>query len=150
MIREDRPQAHSTRMEDGLPTKATQTCMSMDNFNVLSNDNIAEYGEKGEDGRECRFAIDDQEWDVVDFEPICEITDSGPSFICMGNDNDFMASIDEFLEAKFIRKSRGVVGESTYRGQLVNVTLDSTCLHQYSNNISLSLRPYLIAERRSH
>lgn len=99
MVREDSPQSHSTGMEDSFSTKATQTGMSVDNVDVLPNNNIPEYGEEREDGRECGFAVDDEEWDVVDLESIGEVTDSRPPFVCMCNNNNFVSPIDEFLRS---------------------------------------------------
>lgn len=86
-------------MEDSFSTEATQAGMAMDYVNLLSDDDIAEYGEKREDGGECRFAVDDEEWNVVDLQSIGEISDSGASFVCMGNNNDFVSPIDQFLRS---------------------------------------------------
>jgi hypothetical protein len=98
MIREDGPQPHSAGMKDSFSAKATQTCMAMNDINVLSNDNVSKYGEEREYGRECCFAVDDEEWDVVDLESVGEITDSGSPFVCMRNNDDFVSPIDEFLK----------------------------------------------------
>lgn len=99
MVCEDSPQSHSSSMENSFSTEATQTGMAMNYVNLLSDDDIAEYGEEREDGRKCRFAVDDEEWNMVDLQSISEISDSGASFVCMGNNNDFMSSIDEFLRS---------------------------------------------------
>lgn len=99
MVCEDSPQSHSTRMENSFSTKATQTGMAVNYVNLLSDDDIAEYGEEGEDCWECRFAIDDEEWDVVNLQSIGEVADSGASFVCMGNNDDFVSSINEFLRS---------------------------------------------------
>jgi hypothetical protein len=71
--------------------------MAMNNVDVLSNNNISEYGEEREDGRKCRFTVDDEERDVVDLESIGKVTNSSPPFVCMRNDNYFVSPIDEFL-----------------------------------------------------
>jgi hypothetical protein len=84
-------------MKNSLSTEATQTGMAMDYVNLLSDDDIAEYGEEREDGGECRFTVDDEEWNVVYLQSIGKISDSGASFVCMGNNNDFVSPIDEFL-----------------------------------------------------
>ena len=73
--------------------------MAMDNIDLLSDDDIAEYWEKGEDGRKCRFAVDDKEGNVVDLQSIREITHTGTALISMGNDDDFVTTIDEFLRS---------------------------------------------------
>lgn len=108
MVREDSPQSHSTGMEDSFSTKATQTCMTVNNINILSNNNVPEYGEEREDGREGRLTVDDEEWDVVDLETVREVTNSGASFVCMRNDNHFVTAVYEFLEA--IRRGGVTIG----------------------------------------
>jgi hypothetical protein len=86
-------------MENGLCAKATQAGMAMDYLNLLSDDDIAEYGEEREDGRECRLAVDDEEWNVVDLQSVGEVTDSSASFVRVGNNNDFVSPINEFLRS---------------------------------------------------
>jgi hypothetical protein len=46
MICEDGPQTHGARMKDSFSAEATQTGVSMYNIDLLSNDNISEYGEE--------------------------------------------------------------------------------------------------------
>lgn len=79
-------------------TEAAQTSVPMNNLNLFANDDIPEYREKGEHRGHRRFAVYDKEWNVVDFEAIGEISNSGPSFVRMGDDDDFMSTIDEFLK----------------------------------------------------
>jgi hypothetical protein len=86
-------------MKDSFPTEAAQTGVSMNNVNLLSNHNVSEYGKERKNGRECCFAVDNEEGNVVDLQSIGEVTDSGASFVCMRDDNDFVPSIDEFLKA---------------------------------------------------
>jgi hypothetical protein len=81
--------------------------MAVNDVDVFSNDDIAEDREEREDGRECRFAVDDEEGDVVDLEAVREVANSSSSFVCMGNHNHFVTSVDEFL--KTIRSSGDVV-----------------------------------------
>lgn len=116
-------------MEDCFSTEATQTCMAVYNIDVLPDHNIAEYGEEREDGGEGRFAINDEEWDVIDLETISEVANPGPPFVCMCNDNDFVASVYEFLEA--IRRSgaaadigrlRRTIGRCDFRFRLLRVS----------------------------
>lgn len=99
VVCEDSSQTHGARMEDSFSTEATQTSMAMDNINLLSDDDIAEYWEKGEDGGECRFAVDDKEGNVVDLQSIGEITHTRTALISMGNNDDFVTPIDEFLRS---------------------------------------------------
>lgn len=90
--------------------EAAETSMSMNNFNLFPNDNVSKDWEEGEDRGECRGAVDDQEWDMVDFEAIREVSYASSSFVRVGNDNDLVSSIDELC------------------GELVDVALDSSWL----------------------
>ena len=67
----------------------------MDNLDLLSNYNISEHWEEGEDRRKCSCAIHDQEWNMVDFEPVREIAYSGPFIVGMRYDNDFVTPINK-------------------------------------------------------
>jgi hypothetical protein len=90
--------------------KTAQTRVAMYNLNLLSNDNIPEDGEEREDGWEGRCSIDDEKWNVVDFEAIRQISHSSPPVVCMSDDYDFVPSINEL------------------RRQLVDVRFDSSGL----------------------
>ena len=68
----------------------------MYNLNLFSNDNVAEDGKEREDSWQRRFSIYNKKRNVVDFETICEISDTGSTLICMGNDDYFMTSINKF------------------------------------------------------
>lgn len=82
--------------------------MTVYNIDVLPNDDVAEYGEEREDSGEGRFAVNDEEWDVVDLETVREVTNSGAPFVCMRYDNHFMTAVYEFLEA--IRRGGVTIG----------------------------------------
>lgn len=84
--------------------------MSMNNLDLLPNDNVSKDWEKGEDGRKGCGAIDDQEGNMVDFETIRKISHSSSTFVCVCNHHDFVSSINEFC------------------GELVNVTFDASGL----------------------
>jgi hypothetical protein len=84
--------------------------MAMHNLNLLSNDNIPEDGEEREDGWEGRCSIDDEKWNVVDFEAIRQISHSSPPIVGVSDDYDFVPSINEL------------------RRQLVDVRFDSSGL----------------------
>ena len=71
--------------------------MPMNYLNLLANDNISEYGKEGEDSRKSRFAVDDKERDMVDFQAISEISDAGAAGVSMGYYDDFVSAVDEFL-----------------------------------------------------
>ena len=84
--------------------------MTMHDFNLLSNDNVAENWKEGEDRGEGGCSVDDQKWDMVDFETVGEISYTRPPLVRMGDDNDFMTAVDEL------------------GGQLVNMAFDSSWL----------------------
>jgi hypothetical protein len=69
----------------------------MHDLNLFSNDDVAEYGEKGKEGRHCGFAVNDEERNMVDLKAICEVSHAGPAFVGMSDDNDLVAAVDEFL-----------------------------------------------------
>lgn len=97
MICENSIQPHGPGMEYRLVAQVTETGMAVHNLDLLADDNVPENGEEGEDGRECSFTVDDPEGDVVDFESVGEVTDSFASFERVGDDNDLVATVDEFL-----------------------------------------------------
>ena len=97
VIREDSPQAHGSRMEYCLAAEITQAGVSVDDFYGLSNDNVAEHWEEGEDGGEGGLAVYGPEGNVVDFEAIGEVADSRAALVCVRDDNHLVASINEFL-----------------------------------------------------
>jgi hypothetical protein len=82
----------------GFPAKAAQASMPMYDLNLLSNNYVAEYRKEGEDGWHRRLAVDNQKRDMVDLESICEVSHSSAAFVGVGNDDDFVAAIYEFLE----------------------------------------------------
>lgn len=80
-----------------LATEITQTGVSVDDLDGLSNDNVAEHWKKGEDGWEGGLAVHGPEGDIVDFEAIGKIADPCAALVCVGDDDDFVATINEFL-----------------------------------------------------
>ena len=69
----------------------------MNYLNLLANDNISEYGKEREDSRKGRFAVDDKERDMVDFQAISEISDASAASVSVGYYDDFVSAVDEFL-----------------------------------------------------
>lgn len=83
--------------------------MTMHDLDPFTNNDISKHGEEGEDGRERCLAIDDEEWNVVDFESICEVPDTSATGVGMCNDNNLVSAIDEFLrEREQLRTSLAV------------------------------------------
>lgn len=72
--------------------------MAMDDLNLFANHDIPEDRKEGEHCRHSRLAIYDEERYMVNLETIGQVSNPGPPFICMCNDNDFMAAVYEFLE----------------------------------------------------
>lgn len=97
MICKHRPQSHRPRMQDSLVAETTQTGVPMHNLDLLTNHDIPKYREEREYGGHGRFAINDEERDMVDLESIGQIPDPSPTFVRVRDDNDFMAAINEFL-----------------------------------------------------
>jgi hypothetical protein len=95
MICENSPHSHCPRMQYRFMAEAAQTCMTMYDFNLLSNDDVAKDWEEGEDSRKGGCAVDYEEWNMIDLEAIGEVSDSSSSFVCVGYNNDLMSSVDE-------------------------------------------------------
>ena len=76
-------------------TQTAQASVPMHNFDLLSENDISKYWEEGKDGRESSFSVDDKERHVIDLEAIRKISNTGSSFIRVGDDDDFVATIDE-------------------------------------------------------
>ena len=74
---------------------AAKTGMSMNNLNLLAQDDVAKDGEEGEDGWECRFSVDDEERYMVDLKPIRQVSYPRSPFVCMCDDDDLVTSIDQ-------------------------------------------------------
>jgi hypothetical protein len=69
--------------------------MSMDDFYLLSNNDIAKYWKEGEDGRKGAGAENDEEWHMVDLESICEVSYSGSIVVGVRYYYDLMSAINE-------------------------------------------------------
>jgi hypothetical protein len=70
MVCEYGPQSHSPRVQYGLMAQATKTGMSMYDLDALANHDVAKDGKERENGWEGGLAVDDPEWNVVDFETV--------------------------------------------------------------------------------
>jgi hypothetical protein len=126
VICEDSSQTHGPSMQYGLVTQATETSVPVYYLDSFTNSNVAEDGEEGEDGRECRLAIDNEERDVVDFKAVCEVPYTCPASIGVSDDNHLVAPINKFLE--LVRTGCVAVAcGRPYAGQLVHVALHPSC-----------------------
>ena len=96
MIRKHRPQPHCPSMQYSFMAKTAQARMTMHNFNLLPNDNVPEDREERKHGGKGSFSVDYKKWNMIDFQPISEISDPCTSLVCMRDDDDFVTTIDEF------------------------------------------------------
>jgi hypothetical protein len=113
MIRHHRPQPHGPRMLYTLITQIAATSMAVDNLDLLADDDVPEDGKGRKDGREGGLAVDGPERDVVHFETVGEVADAGTTWVCVRNDNDFVASVDEFLDI-WVRANNIVLMQSVH------------------------------------
>ena len=95
VIGKDSPQPHSPGMQDSLVTQTAQACVPVYYFDLLSENDVSENGEEGKDGGESSFSIYDKERYMIDLEAIGEISNTSSPFVRMGDDDDFMATVDE-------------------------------------------------------
>ena len=70
--------------------------MPMHDFDLFSENNIPKDRKEGKDSRESSFSIDNKERHMVNLEAIREVSNTGSSFISVGDDDDFVAAINEF------------------------------------------------------
>ena len=72
--------------------------MTMYDLDLLSDDNVAEYGKERKDGWKSCLAVDNEKGDVKDLQSIGEITNSGSTLVCMSDDDHFVSTINQFLK----------------------------------------------------
>ena len=84
-------------MQYSLVAEATQTLMPMDNLNLLPDNDVPKDGKKGENSGHSRLSVYDQKWNMINFEAVGQVTDTRATLIGMGNDDDFMSPVNEFL-----------------------------------------------------
>lgn len=80
--------------------ETTQTLVAVNNLNLLTNYNVAENWKEGEDGGHCRFAVDDEKRDMVDFQAVGQVSYAGPAFVRVSDNDHFMTTINQFLKRK--------------------------------------------------
>ncbi|KAK5001218.1 hypothetical protein LTR28_012879, partial [Elasticomyces elasticus] len=80
--------------------------MAVNNLDALTNENVAEDRKEREDGREGCLAIDDHERHVVDFQAVGEVANARSAGVGMGDDDDLVATIDEFLAHQSVAEQR--------------------------------------------
>lgn len=95
VVGEDSSKPHGPTVEKGLQGQTAHAGMAMHDVDLLPDDNVAEYGEEGEDGRKRRRPVDDKERDVVDLHAVGEVANTLASGIFMCNHNDLVAPVDK-------------------------------------------------------
>ena len=94
VIREDRSQPHSPRMQYGFVAQATETSMAVYDADVFADDDITKDWKEGEDGREGSFAVYDPERNVVDFQAVGQVANASPASVGVCYDDYFVAAVD--------------------------------------------------------
>lgn len=70
--------------------------MAMHDIDPFPQHNVSKNREEGEHSREGGASVDDEEWDVVDFESVGEISNTGAPFVGVRDDDYFVAPVDQF------------------------------------------------------
>ena len=96
--------------------------MAVHDLDAFADEDLAQDGEGGEDGGEGGLAVHDPVREVVDLDAVGEVADAGAAGVIgcaigVGDDDDFVATVDEFLRA-LIRVCRGM---ESYDGGYVQV-----------------------------
>lgn len=112
MVCKNCPQTHSSGMQDSLVAQTAQTGVPMYDLDLFSYDNVSKNREKRKHSRHRRFPIYNEKRHVVNLESICQISNTLSAFVCMRDDDNFMAPVYEFS------------------GQLIDVTLDASRLRK--------------------
>lgn len=80
-------------------TEGTERGMTMDDLDILPNEYLPQQGERAEYCGKCRASIHNPMWQMVDFEPVGQISDPRPRrcAISVCYNDDIMASVDKLL-----------------------------------------------------
>lgn len=113
--------------------------MAVHDLDSFAYNDVAKHREEGEDGGEGGLAVDDEKRHIVDLQTVGEVSHTCSPGICVGDDYDFVSSIDEFLETALAEGMRGDCGFS----QWTTGTCDS--LH-----LLRSVRKYFKAQSAAH
>jgi hypothetical protein len=96
--------------------------MAVHNFYPFSYHHVAEEREEGEDSGKGRRPVDDGKGDMVDLDTVGQVSDAFAILVGMGDDNDFVASVDQFrseLVDMAFNTSRLGVEEVAHHGDIV-------------------------------
>lgn len=86
--------------------------MAVYDFNLLSDADVAKDGEEGENRGERCLSVDDKKGDIVHLKAVGEVSHACAVVICVSDDNDFVATVDELA------------------GELIDVRLDASWLRE--------------------
>jgi hypothetical protein len=99
-------------MQDCFMTETAQTRVAMNDLDLFPYYNIAKDREERENRRKGGLSIDDQKWDMVDFQSVRQVMDTCPAFVGMRDNDDLVPSINQFC------------------GQLIDVTFHASGLRK--------------------
>lgn len=77
--------------------EVAQACVSVHNFDLFPDDNIAEYWKERKYCGKGRLPVNDQERNMIDLEPVREISHASAAFVGVSYNYYFVATIDQFL-----------------------------------------------------
>lgn len=99
MIGEDGMEAHGPRVENALVAKVAETSMAVYDLNLFADEDVSKDRKAAKNGGKGGAAVDDQMRDMVDLESVGEVADSssGRVFVSMGDDDDLVPTIYQFL-----------------------------------------------------
>jgi len=97
MVCKNCAESHGAGVQDTLMAEAAETGMAMHNFDLFSDYDVPEDGEEGKNRGHGRLSVNDEEWNMINLEPIGKIMHPSSSFICMRDDDDFVSSVNKFL-----------------------------------------------------
>lgn len=96
VIRIHRPQPHRPAVQDGLVGHGAQRRVAVHDLDALADEDVPQHGKQREDGGEDGAAVNDEEGDVVDLEPVGEVAHARAVAVGVGDDDDLVAAVNEF------------------------------------------------------
>ena len=75
--------------------EAAQARMAVYNLDLFPDHDISKNRKEGEDSRHGGFAVNDEEWDVIDLEAIGKVSHPSATFVRMGDDYHLVATVDK-------------------------------------------------------
>lgn len=110
VVRKDCPQSHGSGVQYSLMAQTAKASMAVYDLDSFAYNDVAKHREEGEDGGEGGLAVDDEKRHIVDLQAVGEVSHTCSPGICVGDDYDFVSSIDEFLGIGLAEGARGNCG----------------------------------------